>query len=481
MPMFALAILAVIAAAIAGLLVKFALDSSNSDKEITWTEYAIGLAAISVLLVPLSLYGGWKMAQANNLGFYEYRNGWELKALTKVYRCTRDGPCRYEYDCDPYWVTVSYDCSYYTGSGENRRRVHKTCTRREKRYHSCPYVDQETTYTVQTTLGDYTISEHRLPDNPQAHRWRTGVNVPDYVISRAGTGIPPFWERVQERVSSGEPGPVTTRARYDNFILASERTILQQHSGAIEKYLAKGLLPALTTDVHDFYHARKAYFVGFNPGNDYGWQKSLSYLNAGIGTELEGDLHLVIVKNDEVSANPDEYLLALKAYWQNPKFFQKNAISKNSIIVLVGTSDGNSVSWARAITGMPLGNEHMTATIRESLSGSPLTPESLIGKIQGKFVFRMSENNLRHQTAELVHGKGMLNRIFWGLDDPSSKFQRVRMRGFEYLKSEIELTRKQKIWIAIGAFLASMLAWIAAILVGERAWPYAPRWRRTYR
>jgi hypothetical protein len=475
--MVMLAILAIFAALAAGLAVKFTLDRLHSQKEITWNEFAAGTVAIAIVIVPLSVYSGWKIAKANNLSFREYWNGWELKAVAQPIQCSRDGPCWYEYDCDPYVVQVPYECGYYTGTGENRHYVSQTCYRSETRYHSCPYVKVETTYVVQTTLGDYTIAEHRFPDNPQFHRWRSYVDVPGYVIDRAGIGEPQFWIRVKERVESGNPGPVTKRASYDNYILASDRTILQQFSGEIENFQSQGLFPELQIGVEDFYLANKVYFVGFQPTNSSEWKKGLQYFNAGFGYELEGDLHLVISRDARISQNPDAYLFALKAFWQNPKVFGKDAISKNSLIVVLGTDDGTTVSWARAITGMPLGNERLIAAIRDSLKGVSLTPDFLLGDVRGKFVSRKGSDQIFHAAVDATHqSSGALNRILWGLEDPAMKFQRVHMGnkdgsgGFEYLANEIELTHKQRVGILVSAFFSAMGVWLIAVLAGDRPW-----------
>ncbi len=477
--MVTLAVLAILAALAAGLATKFFLDHSHSYKEITWNEFLIGTIAIVIAVVPLSVYSGWKIAKANNLSFNEYWNGWELKTVAQPIQCSRDGPCWYEYDCDPYVVQVPYECGYYSGSGENRHYVSKTCYRSETRYHSCPYVKTETNYFIQTTLGDYTIAEHRFPNDPQSQRWRSYVNIPDYIIQKAGIAEPPFWLRAKERVESGNPGPVTKRVRYDNYILASDRTILQQFSSEIEAYHSQGLFPDLQRNIQDFYSANKVYFVGYQPTSAVEWQKKLEYFNAGFGTDLEGDLHLVVVRDERISRNPDAYLLALKSYWQNPKIFGKDAVSKNSLIVVVGTEDNKVVSWARAITGMPLGNELLIAAIRDSIKNIPLSPNVLLGDVRGKFVSRKGKGNdqLYYASAAAVHqSSGIFNRLLWGLDNPAAKFQRVHMGnkngsgGFEYLANEIELTRGQRIGILVGAFFSSMGVWLIAILAGDRPW-----------
>lgn len=453
--MFTLGLTSVGLAVIAGLTIKFLLEFNPQSFEgrISWREFAIGTALIAVVLVPLTIHIGWKAARANNLSFNEYYNGWEVRAIAQPIACERDGSCRYEYDCDPYPVIVSYSCN----CDEDGCSV---CFRTEIHYHSCPYVKTETTYAVQTTLGEFTIAEHRFPNDPQTQRWRERESVPQHLIDSAGVGEPPFWAAAKQRLDSGKPGPVTKRMSYDNYILASDRSILRQYSAEIERYKSHGLLPALQSGIRDFYLADKLYFVGFNPPNQEEWQKKLQYLNAGLGFELQADLHLVITQNKEISGNPDMYLLALKAHWQDPAVFGKDAISKNTVMIVMGTEDGKNVSWARAITGMPLGNERLVTAIRE-LNGVPLVPDILIGNVG--------------LSSKSVTVDGVLSGIFWGRKDPGTKFKRVVMggkddgnsSGFTYLVNEIEITPRQRFWIGVCAFIGSLLIWMIAVLVDD--------------
>ena len=465
--MFLVVLGSVLVAAASGLAVKKILDLRESYCEITWKEYGIGMAALSAVIIPLATYAGWSIAKSNNLTFDEFLNGWEIAAVKQEITCSRDGPCRHEYDCDPYTVIVPYECGGYEGSGENSHYVSRTCYRTETRYHSCPYVDMEMTYVVATTLGNYTIADHRFPDNPQSHRWRRSAAIPDYVIDAAGVGAHPFWTQAKARIESGFPGPVTKRASYDNYILASDRTILKQYSSYIEGYLKAGLLPRLQTSVTSFYNADKVYFVGPAPANVPLWQSRLGYLNAALGTELQGDLHLVVARNERISANPDAYILALKAYWQDAKSFEKNALSKNGILVVLGT-DGNTVLWGRCLTGMPMGNEMLTTAIREKFAGMQLTPEAVIGETK--------RQTSPTKGAQTVHGSGFLERMLWGMDEKTTRFKRLHMTGketgatggFEYLANEIQLTTGQLVCLWLVNLVACAIVWIVAAGVGER-------------
>src|SRR3989344_2002685 len=344
--MLSLLIFSIVAALLAGLVVKFFLDWRGENQQITWAEFGIGAAVIICVLAPLVTWFGWSIARGNTISFNQYLNGWETQAVVSPLICERDGSCRYCYDCDPY--LCSYECGEYEGEGNDRHYVSKTCWK--TCYHSCPYVKVETTFSIATTLGNYTTDEHRFPEYPSEHRWRQSESIPQSVIDRAGVGPSIFWRDAKKRLDAGLPGPVTTRAVYDNFVLASERTILKQYSGSIEKFLKAGLLPPAVHGVQAYYYADRVSLAGFKPKNGAVWHNALSYLNGALGSELEGDLHIVIVQNPMISGNPDEYVFALKAYWQDSSVFQKDAISKNSIVVVMGTTDGTTVSWARAFT-----------------------------------------------------------------------------------------------------------------------------------
>lgn len=465
----------VLIAALAGLALKVILDYAETEAEISWPEYFLGLLVISLVLTPLIVWSGLSVAKSNNLKFNEYRNGWELQAIAEPIECTRDGPCWYEYDCDPYIVMVSYECMCSTD--KDGHETCSTCWRPETRYHDCPYVTVETSYYVQTTLSNHTIAEHRLPANPGSSRWEPyrRVSLPQYIIDKAGVGEPPFWKAVDDRVRAGRPGPVTARATYDNYILASDSTILAQYSGVVEKLLAEKMLPKLSSDIYSYYMANKAYSAGINLRADMkSWSERVAYLDAALGPELQGDLHLVLVNDADLrkaGSTPDEYILALKAYWQNPKYFEKNALSKNAIVAVVGTKDGQSVNWSRAITGMPLGNERMLTEIRNGLEGVDFTPDAVVGNIRGYFAVYGKKVKSAEETS------GRLSSIIWGRQLPETRFRRVSMtakdpddfgRGFTYLANEVKLTNFQRGMILFLSLLGCGAVWLAAVIHGRR-------------
>ena len=451
--MIILVLFSVLAIAGAGLVLKWALERYNrTGARITWFEFQIDMAIMAIIAVPLTVWIGSAIARNNLTTFHEYWNGWELQAERTDYTCTRDGPCYFEYDCDPYLVPVTYSC------GKDNKN---TCTRLETRYHDCPYVTVETSYSVATTIGEFSIADHRFPADPDQYRWRSGKSVPDYISTRAGVGIPAFWLAAKQRVDTGNPGPVTKQMSYKNYLLASDQTILKQYSASIQQYAEAKLLPAVTREVYDFYAADKVHFVGFSPSDPQSWQRSLAYVTAALGSELQGDLQIVVTNSKEINDNPDAYAIALKAYWLDANVFDRDAFSKNSVGIIIGTENGTTVAWARAFTGMPLGNEALTIAIRSELKGVALTPEALLGTVRGEF--QPGKPQVRS-----VRSDGVIPALLWGDTNPATKFERISMAGndakdhgggFLYLASEIQPTTSQQIVIVICAFLLGLFAW----------------------
>lgn len=454
-------IVSVLISAVIGLIAKFTLDAmKNVSKDITWKEYVIVMAVIGLLVAPGSIYLQYNMAKENLTIFNEYYNGWETNVRVESTTCTRDGSCRFEYDCDPYLVTYSCNC--------DSKGNCSICTRTE--YHSCPYVDNEFHFYVSTTIGEYLIDDHRFPDDPQSHRWRRSKSIPEHVIEQAQTGEPPFWSSVKERILDGKPGPVTKKMEYKNYIYASEQTILKQYSTEIEKYERKNLFPKFQKNIFSFYYADKVYFVGLKSENTKDWLMNSYYLNAAMGRNLEGDLHLVLVKNDEVARDPDTYALSLKAYWQDKLKHGRDTLSKNAIVVVCIT-DGTKIIAARSFTGMPMGNEQMIVAINNRLKGAELKPELVLGNLRGEL-----KNN---RWIENIHSTGILEDVIFGLTEKQTQFKRISMeakhakdngRGFLYLATDIQPTGKQKIIIYIVTFFVCLIGWIIAIAVGDKTY-----------
>jgi hypothetical protein len=226
----------------------------------------------------------------------------------------------------------------------------------------------------------------------------------------------------------------------------------------------------LPCPIRDIYQSDRVQFVGFTPTDSSVWQERLAYVNAGLGRELQGTLYLVIVQQEQINQYPDSYVQALEAHWMDVEEFGKDAMPKNGIVVILGTADGETVSWARAFTGMPVGNEHLAEGVRDMIR-IPLSPQSILGSVRGTYYRAQGEKNEEEIDVRAVID-GALPKILWGVERPETRFQRVSMSaedagdigpGFRYLIMEVEPTNLQKFWISFTAFVLSALLWGLAI------------------
>jgi hypothetical protein len=340
-------------------------------------------------------------------------------------------------------------------------------------------VNAEHTYVVSTTLGDYTISDHRLPENPNANRWTDTYDyegwIPDWVIQQAGTGIPPLWQAAKDRLDNNNPGPATKTNNYNNYILAADYSLLQASSPNIERFSNLGIMPTIarpSNSVYDFYRANKVYFVNWNPTDANAWYEASMRFNGAFGGDLQGDLHLVIINSRDAANEPDAYTNALKSWWQNPEVWGDDTFAKNGYLVIVGTSDGLTVDWARATTGMPEGNYESQIWIRDHMKGTALTPVAILGNISGEVYVR---DDGKTKVRTLHSGTpGFLESVLFGLDEEITKFIRVSMSaddpedvgtGFLYLDSRIEPKDGQKHLIVAITFVIGLMVWFALAVV----------------
>jgi hypothetical protein len=437
----------VVVAAI-GFFIKWFLDFKEHKLSLDNNEFAVGAILLVVLFVPLTAWIGTKVAITNQLTFHENWGGYEQRADMEVTTCYRDGPCRWSYKGDPYqyvWYTDDQTC---TGSGKDEKCTTTHTRHEETRYHDIPYCSEEWTFTVGTSVGPYTIADRNCPTNPDEHRFRAWVQVP----SDLPNGVPGFWSQAKARLDAGQPGPVTARRDYINYILASQSTILHRFSGDMESYVKSGQLPALSDDpIHDFYFADRVFFEGVQPSGN--WQAAINRFDAAFGSQLQGDLYLVLVNADSIK-DPDNYSGALQAYWQSKKF-GKDALSKNGLVVILGVKDG-TVAWARASTGMPEGNETLLVDLQQGLKGAKVDPLSILG-----------DPTVNASTGAWTHSQGAIEKIVWGQD----KFQRVHMggkqddksAGYAYLVRELQPTFWQQVAILFVIGLLSVLVWCVGL------------------
>lgn len=229
--------------------------------------------------------------------------------------------------------------------------------------------------------------------------------------------------------------------------------------------------------------------------------------NGRLGTDRQGDGHLILVTDPRIT-NPDEYVLAMQAHWQG-KPLGKNVLSKNGLVIVAGSTDGGkSVTWARAFTGMPEGNERLSAAILGgALTGRAMTPQALLAlpgdpgaqptptapavtAANASLVTAASPTPTPSATraTNLPALPGMpapvpptpspsaaaptgtsLTDVVFGADG----YKRVCMKGcgdgdvgYTYLIEQIQPTGGQKTAIVAVGLVMAMLVWVALLMVG---------------
>lgn len=406
--------------------------------EITWVEFVIGAFVALIVLTPVTFKLFGYLSIKNQVTFEETWHGYEKAVAVKPIACTRDGICAHHYSCDPYTVCTTV-CS---GSGKTTS-CHQVCT---VHYHQCPYVNTEYTYQVVTSLGNYSVARNRFPENPNQHRWRSGHSISNTVISQAGIGPTQFWLDAKARIELGTPASVSVTHSYENYILASEQSVFKQYEGNIEQY--KDILPDIPHEIYNFYATDRILLVGSIPISRKNWNDAVMHFNTAFGPLNNGDLYLVITNKN---VDPDIYTGTLSAYWGSRKYFGVNAIPKNAVVVVLGTNDSKTVSWARAFTGMPIGNDELIIKIRNSLTGTPL------------------------EISSLLHGYGFtINNNVFSKGTPTTEleniliktFKRVSMSGdekspgFLYLKGEVKPTVTSTIIASIILVVLAQIIWL---------------------
>lgn len=419
-------------------------SNKQVDCRLSWLPASIALAFCAFIVVPWGLHiGNNSLRQGTK--FNEFWNGYETAAVVSVEKCERDGSCSHEYDCDPYEVSETY----YTTDSDGERHRH---TRHVTKYHDCPYVTEEYSYSVQTTLGNYSVYNGAFAVDPVS--WSGKRSIP----SSVQRGEPELWKAAKARLDASNPGPVTVRKTYDNFILSSQETLLRKFSDDVDHYKEAGLLPALVRNTYNLYQADKVAFVKYQPTDPAAWQLALGRLNGAAGIELQGDIYLVLA-DVAVIDNPDAYVGALAAYWQS-KELGKDALSKNAVVVVVGV-DNEKVGWARSFTGMPRGNEGLVVDIASNLKGLPATPDAVLGQ---PYVVIGNGPDFK-DGVKITLGSGAVERALWG----PNKFVRVSMSGkdggmgYKYLADEIELSASQKRGIVTPITIFQFFVWSVAM------------------
>lgn len=426
---------------------------------ISLIEFVTWMTVFSLVISPVMGFIGWNKANQQRLLRNELWHGWEVSVEPVYTECYRDGPCKHEYPCDSY-----QDC--HNECDSDGKNCHQVCV---TKWRDCPFCTHEVDYVVHTTLGDFVIDDNVFTENPLAWRPSDGKGIPTNVQR----GPSQFWKDAEQRINSGNPGPVTKEMQYENPLLASDLTTLKNYSAEIDQFMSLGLIPSPVNQVYDHYQVDEVEFVGFTPINERDWQYWLHRLNAPFGDDLQGDLRVVIVNNEYAEANPIAYAIALKFNWQDELMWGDNLASKNTFILILFTKDNQTISSATAITGMPLGNEYLIERVNTVLTGKPLDPVSLFGQSTGEIYLKTyppeDKKDPKLKVNPLHNAPGHVEDLLWGLSDSATKFSRVSMsKNFAYLWKEVVPKPEDQAKVRNWMIFIGLIGWAITIAIGEK-------------
>ncbi|MGB4767784.1 MAG: hypothetical protein WBP22_00845 [Candidatus Saccharimonas sp.] len=473
---------------------------------VTVKEFVIGTLLMSCVFVPSVLLAGSALSIDNVVSYEQFVNGVETRADSTVETCRRG-------HSGSSWSAGQSNCTYSYNTGERytwqERHSREDCTTDSKGNRSCtthvwytdesayiyaPYLKYEYRYFIDSSMGKAGSLHYDFPGvyagvSPELFDASVGLS-PEVL-----QGAPADWLDAKRHLDAGDPRPVTSLSWYKNYILASGDEVLATYSGQIDRYEAAGLLPdpaknIMTNPISGASdsQAAKVAFVGVSVPSEEDWQLSVMRFNAAFGMQLQGDLRVVVVDAGQVpSSDAITYTTALKAYWQSPAF-EKRAIAKNAVIVVIGAS-GGKVDWAQATTGMPFGNEEMAQWVQDWLPGHSLNPREIFGApitVIKPGVAPDAFNSDEHLTVTLSSSPGVLEDIMF----TKAPFARASMAcddgtcvGYKDLLDKIEPTGGQKaIMLTIIGFLA-LVVWavMAFTSVFDRLGTAVMRWAKPNR
>jgi hypothetical protein len=149
----------------------------------------------------------------------------------------------------------------------------------------------------------------------------------------------------------------------------------------------------------------------------------------------------VVLKASRLPSNISEesYLIALKAYWLNE--LGKNALAKNGIVLVLALDDtGTTIQWAKAATGMPIGNNEMVQGLQNELEDVAFDPDKLFGDTKATIVVTNGKKKPSYTigngiVSQVVMVDFPFKRACMGCKSAADKGQ----QGFIYLSTEIPL------------------------------------------
>lgn len=478
--MLFLAIIAVLMAVLIGLAVKHAMGYWRMDDlrggylSITWVELAAVSVIMAFVITPTVLGVGKKLSVDNIVTYQQFLNGVETKAVDDVTTCRaghagddeNDGKsnCHWVYDSGDYSYEVTYtelECTPDGDGGSDCKTVTKCCHTEWADIYT-PYTTREHTYAIKSSFGfkendPYHFGTVYVDKDPEPYGKKP-------IPGNLPRGAPADWLDAKTHLDAGDPRPVTVLDKYDNYILASDDEVLKSYSADITRFKDAGLLPQHTAGIMSDpisgpskSQAKKLSFIGVDVPNEQEWQDALMRFNAALGMELQGDMHVVLVDSAKItSLDAVPYVNAVKAYWQGPSF-EKRALAKNGVILVLGIANNSTIEWAESTTGMPFGNELMAQFIHDNLPGTALDPKAVFG--QPRTVITGSESVVTHPSPQGVVENIMFETAPFDRASMSCEDKDESCVGFKDLIDTIDPTTGHKIIMVVITTLLACLLW----------------------
>lgn len=195
------------------------------------------------------------------------------------------------------------------------RQVCETCT-------STTTDSQGRTSTSTSECNCTEVCDHILD-----YWWKLKISTDDLVTVKdcasSSSDEPSEWTHAQ----IGEAASVAHY--YTNYLKADPESLFRHAPAA--RY--RDQVPKFPV-IYDYYKVDKVIGHGIEP--PVAWQAALRELNAELGTEKQVDITLIVTQADATFAE------AVEVDWlYGPK---------NSLVVIVGTADRQTISWARVVT-----------------------------------------------------------------------------------------------------------------------------------
>lgn len=311
--------------------------------------------------------------------YQSFQNGFEVEAKSYSVKCEMNGDCKHTYRCKPRTTMQTT----YAGNGNY-------FTTPKRRYQKCPYTQQETTFTVETTFGE-TVYGKNIP-----------IGVPfekDTVIPEEFTLQPPKpWIEAQQRLEKGEPRGVT-EVKETTIPPQIDKSLETQYAADVDALNAKNLLPDMPDGTFGAYYAEKAHVIEHEPQHHF--LRDIEHINGALAIENKDiEVHAVFI-GDSADVDPDTYTNALLSYWQSDAF-EKNKLPNNALVIVIGVNeDTETVTWARVGGNAIEDNTAITEAFQEQLPEKPMD-DNLFGR---------PSYNLETGTVE--HSDGIVENILW--------------------------------------------------------------------